>query len=144
MIRTIELSRKVICVLLACALIAVQSGCYTTRRVQSVDGQAIPAYQGREYLLRQQGLWVRVFYRDDKSSHILKGRVKSITSQMIIITTLQGMDVPVSLEKIEKIDIYDKKFDVVATIFVGAFAGIMLLLLLSPLIIMAGIAGIGD
>lgn len=87
MSRRFKISSKTVCVLLSIALITVQTGCYTTQRVRSVNALAIPAYQQKELL--RKGLLVRVFYYDGKSIASLMGNIEAITSDEIVITLLE-------------------------------------------------------
>jgi len=128
-----EILHKSFYLFLSFSLLAVQSGCYTTRAVKSLSSQEILKAQGNDFFFRND-LLVKVFYFDGQVSRQVTGKIKSVTNSLIILTTLQKMDVPIPSSRIEKINVYDKKLDIVTTVMGGALVSFVLFVVIGTLI----------
>ena len=120
-----EVSRKVLCLLLACLLL-IQTGCQTTKVLKSIEQEDLKTEKHKALNLKA-GQLIRITYLDGSSTKPKRqvGRVKSVTVDAIIITYNPGFkdkEVRISFEHIKKIELIKKKISigeyVAGTIFV--------------------------
>ena len=125
----LEISRKVICSVLI-GLLVVQSGCYTTRATQFLEQKDIKIGNPRLVNLRV-GQLIRITYVENSSTKRQRGIVKHLSRSNIIISTktkqnAQPKDIEFSFDKIKKIEVFNEKFDLAASILVGSFVVLVL------------------
>lgn len=122
-----KVSRKILCLLLACTLLT-QTGCQTTKVLKSLEQEELKT-EGHQPLSFKVGQLIRITYLDSSSTKTKRqiGRVKSVTSDAIIITYNPGFrdkEVQIAFQKVKKIELIEQKKStgeyVVATIFVLA------------------------
>ena len=120
-----EVSRKILCLLLACLLL-IQTGCQTIKVLKSIEQEELMEEKYKALNLKV-GQAVRITYLDSSSKKPkrLTGRVKSVTTDAIVITYNPGFkdkDVSISFEHIKKIELIKMKISigeyVAGTIFV--------------------------
>ena len=124
-----EVSRKILCLLLACTLL-IQTGCQTTKVLKSIEQEELKEEKHKPLNLKV-GQLIRITYLDGSSTKPKRqiGRVKSVTIDAIVVTYNPGFkdkDISISFEHIEKVELIKKKISigeyVAGTIFVlGAF-----------------------
>ena len=108
-----EISRKILCLLLACVLL-IQTGCQTTKVLKSIEQEDLNTEQHKPLNLKV-GQLIRITYLDGSSTKPKRqvGRVKSVTADAIIITYNPGFrdkEVSISFEHIKKIELIKRKF----------------------------------
>ena len=122
-----EISRKVLCLLLACVLL-IQTGCQTTKVLKSIEQEDLKTEQHKPLNLKV-GQLIRITYLDGSSTKPKRqvGRVKSVTTKTIVLTYNPGFrdkDVSIPFEHIKKIELIKKNISigeyVAGTIFVLA------------------------
>ena len=122
-----EISRKVLCLLLACVLL-IQTGCQTTKVLKSIEQEDLKTEQHKPLNLKV-GQLIRITYLDGSSTKPKRqvGRVKSVTTKTIVVTYNPGFrdkDVSIPFEHIKKIELIKKNISigeyVAGTIFVLA------------------------
>ena len=120
-----EVSRKILCLLLACTLL-IQTGCQTTKVLKSIEQKELKEKK-HEPLNLKVGQLIRITYLDGSSKKPKRqvGRVKSVTAETIVVTYNPGFkdkDVSISFKHIKKIELIKKKISigeyVAGTIFV--------------------------
>ena len=127
-----EVSRKILCLLLACILL-IQTGCQTTKVLKSIEQEELKTEQHKPLNLKV-GQLIRITYLEDSSTKPKRqiGRVKSVTADAIVVTYNPGFkdkDVSIPFEYIKKIELIKKK------ISIGEYvAGIIFVLVLYVLI----------
>ncbi len=113
------ISRKILCLLLACILI-IQTGCQTTKVLQSLKQEDLKA-KDQHPLNLQKGQLVRITYMDslNQKTKRLIGQVQSLTSDAIVVAPhIPGFrdmdkDVSISFKYIKKIELIEKKITTV-------------------------------
>lgn len=122
-----EISRKILCLLLACVLL-IQTGCQTTKVLKSIEQEELKAEQHKPLNLKVEQL-IRITYLDSSSTKPKRqvGRVKSVTAKTIVVTYNPGFrdkEVSIPFEHIKKIELIKKNISigeyVAGTIFVLA------------------------
>ena len=122
-----EVSRKILCLLLACILL-IQTGCQTTKVLKSIEQEELKTEQHKPLNLKV-GQLIRIIYLDGSATKPKRqiGRVKSVTADAIVVTYNPGFkdkDVRISFEHIKKIELIKKKISlgeyIAGTIFVLA------------------------
>ena len=127
-----EISRKILCLLLACTLL-IQTGCQTTKVLKSIEQEDLKTEKHKALNLKV-GQLIRITYLDNSSTKPKRqiGRVKSVTADAIVVTYYPGFkdkDVSIPFEYIKKIELIKKK------ISIGEYvAGIIFVLVLYVLI----------
>ena len=120
-----EVSRKILCLLLACILL-IQTGCQTTKVLKSIEQEELKEEKHKPLNLKV-GQLIRITYLDGSSTKPKRqiGRVKSVTIDAIVVTYNPGFkdkDISISFEHIEKVELIKKKISigeyVAGTIFV--------------------------
>jgi len=120
-----EVSRKILCLLLACVLL-IQTGCQTTKVLKSIEQEDLKEENYKPLNLKAEQL-IRITYLDGSSTKPKRqvGRVKSVTADAIIIAYNPGFkdkEVSIPFEHIKKIELIKKKISigeyVAGTIFV--------------------------
>ncbi len=120
-----EISRKILCLLLACVLL-IQTGCQTTKVLKSIEQEELKEENYKPLNLKVEQL-IRITYLDGSSTKPKRqiGRVKSVTADAIIITYNPGFrdkEVSIFFEHIKKIELIKKKIPigeyVAGTIFI--------------------------
>ena len=120
-----EVSRKILCLLLACTLL-IQTGCQTTKVLKSIEQEELKEEKHKPLNLKV-GQLIRITYLDGSSTKPKRqiGRVKSVTIDAIVVTYNPGFkdkDISISFEHIEKVELIKKKISigeyVAGTIFV--------------------------
>ena len=108
-----EVSRKILCLLLACTLLT-QTGCQTTKVLKSIEQEGLKAEKHKPLNLKV-GQAVRITYLPDASTKPkrLTGRVQSVTAKTVIIVTyipgFKDKDVSISFEHIKSIELIKEK-----------------------------------
>ena len=108
-----EVSRKILCLLLACVLL-IQTGCQTTKVLKSIEQEELKAEQHKPLNLKVEQL-IRITYLDGSSTKPKRqiGRVKSVTTDAIVIITsthgFKDKEVSISFKHINKIELLTKK-----------------------------------
>ncbi len=108
-----EISRKVLCLLLACVLL-IQTGCQTTKVLKSIEQEDLKAEQHKPLNLKVEQL-IRITYLDGSSTKPKRqiGRVKSVTADAIVIVTsthgFKDKEAHISFKHIKKIELLTKK-----------------------------------
>ena len=122
-----EVSRKILCLLLACTLL-VQTGCQTTKVLKSIEQEELREEKYKPLNLKV-GQLIRITYLDSSSKKPKRqvGRVKSVTADAIVVTYNPGFkdkDISISFEHIKKIELIKQKISpgeyIAGTIFVLA------------------------
>ena len=117
MSRYIEIFRKVMCMLLSLVLIGVQSGCYSVKVVGSIE--TLDPY----HLSIKKGDTVSIIYYENENVYVIQGRIKEIMSDEIVLITGSISEKNIPLNKIKRINIFEKKYNVILTIGVVALGG---------------------
>ncbi len=134
-----EISRKILCVLLACTLM-IQTGCITTHVLVTLEEKDIKdqtsntenAMANQQPLNLKKGQLIRITYLEDLTQKIKRqeGRVKSVTLDAIIIlqyhTGYKNTEVRFSFQKVKKIELIKKEMS-------KAGQAITVILILPPL-----------
>ena len=108
-----EISRKVLCLLLACTLL-IQTGCQTTKVLKSIEQEELKAEQHKPLNLKVEQL-IRITYLDGSATKSKRqiGRVESVTADAIVIVTsthgFKDKEVRISFKHINKIELLTKK-----------------------------------
>ena len=108
-----EISRKVLCLLLACLLL-IQTGCQTTKVLKSIEQEDLKTEQHKPLNLKV-GQLIRITYLDGSSTKPKRqvGRVKSVTADAIVIVTsthgFKDKEVHISFKHINRIELLTKK-----------------------------------
>ena len=120
-----EVSRKILCILLTGVLL-LQTGCTTTKVLQTVEPEKQKTGE-HKHLDLKPGQLVRLTYMDgsSKKTKRLAGKIKSVTSDAIVVTYNPGFrdkEVSISFKHIKKIQLIKTRVSigeyVAATIFV--------------------------
>ena len=109
-----EVSRKILCILLTGVLL-LQTGCTTTHVLQTVEREEQKTDE-HKHLDLKPGQLVRLTYQKGASTKTLIGRIKSATSDAIVVTYNPGFrdkEVSVSFEHIKKIELIKKEPSIV-------------------------------
>ena len=119
----VEVSHKILCVLLACMLL-IQTGCQTTRVLKSLEQEELKTEKHRSLDLKV-GQLIRITYLDGSSTKLKRqiGQVKSVTSDAIVVTynsVFRDKDVRISFKHIKKIEMIKKKVDIGKSLAVTA------------------------
>lgn len=110
----LKVSHKILCLLLACTLL-IQTGCQTTHVLQTVEREEQKTDE-HKHLDLKPGQLVRLTYQKGTSTKTLIGRIKSATSDAIVVTYNPGFrnkEVSVSFEHIKKIELIKKEPSIV-------------------------------
>ena len=107
----VEISRKVFCLLLVCVLL-IQTGCQTTRVLLSLEQEDLKAEEPKRLHLKL-GQLIRITYSKDAATKRQVGRVKSVTSEAMVVVTHSPrygyQDIRISFEHINQIELLEKK-----------------------------------
>lgn len=118
-----EISRKLLCIVLSVALL-VQSGCYTAKVARSLNDEDLRTAPQNQFVV-ESGQLVRITYTNGKR---WEGKLKSVTQDGIVILKREpgkytAKDFAIPFVRIKRIDVLDRKLDIVASIWGGAAIG---------------------
>ncbi len=116
-----EISRKILCILLTCVLM-LQIGCHSTRVLQSLEREDLKTDEHKRLHLKL-GQLVRITYLKEsatKTEQVI-GRVKSLTSDTIVVIQEDKKEANISFDHIKKIELMEsgvsfKDFIIIATL----------------------------
>lgn len=94
-------------VLLSFALIAVQSGCYSAKVAGSIE--TLDSY----HLSFKKGDTVSIVYYENENVYVVQGRIKEILSDEIVLITGSISEKKIPFNKIKRINIIEKKYNVI-------------------------------
>ena len=114
----LKVSRKILCILLTGVLL-LQTGCTTTHVLQTVEREEQKTDE-HKHLDLKPGQLVRLTYQKGASTKTLIGRIKSATSDVLVVL-YEGRQIRISFDGIKKIEIveeetFDKKKYIVAVV----------------------------
>ena len=116
-----DISHKVLCLLLTGVLL-IQTGCHSTRVLQSLEREDLKTDEHKRLHLKL-GQLVRITYLKEsatKTEQVI-GRVKSLTSDTIVVIQEDKKEANISFDHIKKIELMEsgvsfKDFIVIATL----------------------------
>lgn len=113
----IALSRKILCLLLACTLL-IQTGCTTTKVLMALDEKELKTEtktDNQQPLNLKLGHPIRITYMDSLNEKTERqvGRLQSVSSDAIVIviyhTGYRDKEISIFLKKIKKIEFIEEK-----------------------------------
>ncbi len=121
------MASKTTCIFLSIALI-FHSGCYATRTIRTLENPEV-----RTHPLKESAL-VQIHYLDNQDQPTeQRGRIYNISEDTLTIRYGTHL-IPIAINRINQIDLLDRDYDIAASIFLVAGAGLTALLLVAALL----------
>ena len=127
MFRGIDKFRKMICLALSVALIAVQSGCYSVKVAGSIETL------DPHLLSIKKGDTVSIIYYENENVYVIQGRIKEILSDEIVLITGSISEKNIPFDNIRKINILEKKYKIPETSIVIATGLVLIVFIIKYL-----------